>query len=64
MYEGCPQFGVGRKLVHQLSNDTSPIHLVLFGVGNKQGARKDENDIVQNDRCNPLSSWKCLFLFA
>ena len=43
---GLSALGIGCQLVHQLANDTSLIHHLLFGVGQKQGAGKGESDIV------------------
>ena len=38
--------GVGCQVVHQLPNDTFPIHYLLLGVCKKQGGGKCKSDII------------------
>ena len=39
-------FSVGCQPMHQLKNDTSPIHHLLLGVCKKQGGGNGESDIM------------------
>ena len=37
---------VGCQLVHQIPNDTAPIHYILLGVCKKQSGGEGKNDVI------------------
>ena len=40
-------FDISCQLVHQLSDDASPIHHLLLRVGKKQGGSKYKSDVIR-----------------